>query len=155
MIAVIFYLQHAVNGQNYPSRAITECVFLQSKNYPHHYFGLKGIQGYITEYDNARAYRIVPGLIGKGVSFQSCAHPNKYLRHRNYKIEESKYERAPLFKKDASFIMHENYFFPGYKTFESVNYPHHFIRHFGYALRIDRGSTELFRNDASFQHICN
>ena len=36
-------------------------------------------------------------------------------------------------------------------SFESVNWPGYFIRHTNYWLKIDRGSTNLFENDASFR----
>ena len=38
-------------------------------------------------------------------------------------------------------------------SFESVNWPGYFIRHTNYWLKIERGSTNLFENDASFK-IC-
>ena len=148
--AIIFYLQHAVNGQH--CAAPKMCTFIQSRNYPHHYFGVKATNvAFITGYNNARAYNIVPGLIGRGVSFQSCAHPDKYLRHQGYILKDHKNDKSQLFKKDSSFILRKNHFFPGYYAFESVNFPSYFIRHAGYVLRINKGSSTLFKNDASFR----
>ena len=146
IILLSLYISHAAGLQT------AGCKYFQSRNYPDRYFGLSGTKGVMVHYNSTRAYRLVPGLIGTGVSFQSCADPNKYLRHdAGYIIWEHTNDSTPLFRKDASFRARENFFFPGYTVFESVNYPYHYIRHAGFVLQINEGGTSLFRNDASYK----
>jgi len=44
------------------------------------------------------------GLAGAGVSFESLAQPNHYLRHSSFKLKLNPFENTELFREDASFI---------------------------------------------------
>jgi hypothetical protein len=141
--------------------ALFSAYYIQSKNYPTHYFGPA---------DNGRDYKIVqngatkffmisPGLTGeKGtVSFQPVDAPGHYLRHYGYLLDLEKKDgarNANIFDEDATFRIHENKFFNGFDSYESVNYPNYYIRHQGSRLKINvQDHSELYENDASFKII--
>lgn len=132
---------------------------LTSKNYPKFSWSLKGNDAYIVE-GAQPTFKVVPGLTGESntVSFQSLQDEDKYLRHYSYwlTLEPKSNPRNPhIFNEDATFKPIPDLWFFGHISFESVNYPKHYIRHTGYRLRISnynnlQPSAELEKNDASF-----
>ncbi|VUD64361.1 Extracellular exo-alpha-(1-_5)-L-arabinofuranosidase [Thalassocella blandensis] len=132
----------------------------ESRNFPGHFFSsrddasvrLDGVEGRPTK---EAAYSIVPGLADENcVSFQSARDPNRYLRHSGYWIWEHQNNPSNGFKQDATFCVKASLAGDAqYRSFESFNFPGHFIRHSGGRLRIDaQRDTETFINDASWAY---
>lgn len=132
----------------------------ESFNYPEHFIRHRNYRGELTTIESAldrkdSTFKIVKGLSGKGVSFESLNFPGYYLRHKNFEIWLERKADDELFKQDSSFILH----FPGLVggwggyfciSFESLNYPGHYIRHRNFKLYLEKGEDESFRKDASF-----
>jgi hypothetical protein len=74
------------------------------------------------------------------------------LRHQNYRLKLARGENTQLFKEDSTFCVKQGLFSSGFVSFESFNFPGHYIRHSNFELWIARpdGST-LFRKDATFR----
>ena len=83
-----------------------------------------------------------------GISLESVNYPHHYLRHQNSKLYLHKYEASTLFKKDATFTVHEA--LDGKKggaSFQTVNFPHHYIYHQEF-----RVYKRKFQNTALYKH---
>lgn len=131
---------------------VTADVAFESKNYPGYYWGLNGNEAIIDQ--SMTPWILLYGLCGveNSRSFHTAPSYDYYLRHRNYLLYQERSDGSSLFEEDACFIRRENYFFPGYTAYESVNYPNHFIRHEGYRLKISlNDGSGLFKEDASFK----
>lgn len=133
-------------------------VEMQSYNYPDHYIGLRhGNQVFITRTAAPKRFKLIsPGLCGVTgtISFQSAIDPNKFLRHGDFLLYEDPFSDVDLYKKDASFFLHKDKWFPGHDAFESVNYPGRYIRHQCYRLKLHPyQSVALFKMDASFRAV--
>ena len=86
---------------------------------------------------------------GREASLKSWNFQTRYIRHRNSLgfLDEI---RDRLGKKDASFRI-----VPGLagtcSSFESMNYPGHYLRHENFRIKLARNSDdELFKKDATF-----
>ena len=80
--------------------------------------------------DTPMTFQLVrPGLtnVNNSVSFKSSERPGWYLRHKMGRIILAKSTDGSSFPKDATFIEHPDSFYPGFTSFESFNYPGHFI----------------------------
>jgi len=94
-------------------------------------------------------FLIVDGLAGQGVSFRHAAEPKRYIRHRNEKLYMDVNDNSALFKKDASFQIRYGLGATNGQfgiSFESVNYPGHFI-----SLSGARGMLAKLTNSAAFK----
>jgi hypothetical protein len=80
---------------------------------------------------------------------------NKYLRHQDFILKLHPVDNSELFKNDASFIIRNDKYYPGYISFESTNYPGYFLRHQGYTVKLhkEEPSVELYKKDASFRLV--
>jgi len=84
-------------------------------------------------------------------SFRSWNYPDRYIRHRlSLGYIDPIVASDKLGRKDATFR-----FVPGLagrcRSFESVNYPGHFLRHQNYRLKLAKQTdTQLFKEDATF-----
>jgi len=84
-------------------------------------------------------------------SFRSWNYPDRYIRHRlSLGYIDPIIERDKLGRKDATFRL-----VPGLagrcRSFESVNYPGHFLRHQNYRLKLAKKTDDqLFKEDATF-----
>ena len=56
-------------------------------------------------------------------------------------------------KAAASFYMHDDLYYPGYKSFESVIHLGYFIRHAWNKLKLDNGGYLGFKKDVSFRSV--
>merc|ERR1712072_718053 len=95
------------------------------------------------------SYLVVPGLNGQGVSFKSALYPNRYVRHKNYQLYVDVNDNSALFKKDATFNVRYGLGASNGRfgiSFESVNYPGHFI-----SLNGARGMVVKMSNSAAFK----
>lgn len=97
-------------------------------------------------------FRIVNGLAGRGLSFESLNHPGHYLRHRNFEIWLDKLEGSETesFREDATFRLRPGLADESYVSFEAYNYEGYFMRHRDLELYIEKENTGLFRADATF-----
>ena len=133
-------------------------VCLSSKNYPNYFISLDSGEAKIQT-SGQKYFKLVQALAGDdvqpAVSFQSQDVSNHYLRHRSWFMYADPQSSTKLFKDDASFFVHKSQWFPGYYSFESVNYPGYYIRHQYYRVRIseyDRTvNSSLFQRDATFK----
>ena len=50
-------------------------------------------------------FRQIPGLAGRGISFESVNYPGYYLRHRNSELELEPRQSSKQYKNDATFII--------------------------------------------------
>lgn len=139
------------------SSSVSWFAKLDSKNFPGFYWGVTGINARITKDHQISVQLLMPGLTGQEgtISFHvpSTGGKSKYLRHRNYLFRaEGDTNGAELFRKDSTYHVRMDKWFPGYLSFESVNFPNYFIRHQNFLLRISKfDNTALFKNDASFE----
>jgi hypothetical protein len=96
--------------------ASDKCISIESVNYPGYYLRHENFRIKLIKYspeslnnDSAKlfredaSFRIVPGLMGDGISFESYNYPNYYIRHKNYHLYVQSGEDN-LFKSDSTFI---------------------------------------------------
>lgn len=82
--------------------------------------------------DGPSEYAIEDGLASNCedcISFRSMEKPNQYLRHQSFQIKQHAYNdcKNNLFRKDASFRMLTGLASDTAVSFQSYNYPNHFI----------------------------
>ncbi|ABN53343.1 MAG TPA: alpha-L-arabinofuranosidase [Hungateiclostridium thermocellum] len=131
-------------------------VGLQSYNYPNRYvrhadFDAR-IDENVTPLEDSQ-WRLVPGLANSSegyVSIQSVNYPGYYLRHWDYDFRLDKNDGTTIFAEDATFKLVPGLADPSCVSFQSYNYPDRYIRHYGYLLKLERISTDLDRQDATF-----
>jgi Alpha-L-arabinofuranosidase B (ABFB) domain len=100
-------------------------------------------------------FRGVPGLAGKGWSFESERFPGHFWRHENSRLKLRKFQDNKLFRADATF-----YYKRGLadringRSFESFNFPRHYIRHRNFELMISPfENSDSFKGDATFMRV--
>jgi len=136
----------------------------ESYNFPgyliRHQNGMGRIDSNVTPTEDSQ-WRMVPGLAGQGVSFQSVNFPSNYLRHSingEIRLNEIDYS-SQLFRGDATFNMRPGLADATKVSFESYNYPGNFIRHRNSLLYSEQVPDEIFasgsilrpeHNDATF-----
>jgi hypothetical protein len=131
-------------------------VRLQSLNFPGLFIRHRNFLGELTRINSNldrqdASFRIVPGLANSNlISFESVNYPGYYLRHQGFRIKLARRENNDLFRKDATFKRVPGLANRSMVSFESYNYPGHYIRHRNYHLYLERGNTNLFRQDATF-----
>lgn len=106
------------------------------------------------------SFDLVPGITGGGgdlVTFRSVNFPTHVLRHQGFRFKLA--ENNPplgavpdqLLLRDATFHRRPGLADRGAASFESVNFPRHFLRHRNFELFIDpHEDTDLHRQDATF-----
>ena len=103
------------------------------------------------QYNLDSSWRVVKGLCGFGISFQSKNNPNYFIRINSYQARIEEYDNTALFRMEASFILHKGLANSEKYSFESANFRGYFLRHSSFYLRIDRfDKTDLFKKDATF-----
>lgn len=133
-------------------------IQLDSYNYPGRYIRHKSYLGEVDPINTLDTqdftFRLVPGLADSNfVSFESVNFPGYYLRHSNYRLTLQKGTSDQLFKNDATFKILPGLAYPdgyGFVSFESYNFPGYYIRHSGFHLYLGTGTSDLFKNDATF-----
>ncbi|HWO63852.1 MAG TPA: glycoside hydrolase family 43 protein [Umezawaea sp.] len=128
---------------------------LKSYNYPDRYVrhqdNVARVDTYPFEPYQDQQWRIVPGLAGSGVSFQSVNVPTSYLRHSNFAVVLAADDGSAAFEADATFTAVAGLADSSWTSYRSYNYPDRYLRHSGYVLRIDPVSTTTDRQDATFR----
>jgi len=103
------------------------------------------------------SFKIVRGLDGKGISFESVNYPGHFLRRnrKNWNLDLNSNDQSSLFKKDASFMVRKALDDKaGAVSFESINYPGYYIAHLGFRVFIRKfQNTALYKHDASWSPI--
>jgi hypothetical protein len=135
-----------------------------SVNVPDHYLRHRHALGELTPLTSAldfadATFHLRPALNGTpgAVSFESVNFQGQYLRHQDYRIKLSADDGVTreLFQQDASFTVRSALSgTAGAVSFESVNFPGHYIRHQNFELWLankDAGNTSLFPQDVSFR----
>eukprot|EP00178_Gracilaria_changii_P021267 TRINITY_DN63276_c0_g1_i1.p1 TRINITY_DN63276_c0_g1~~TRINITY_DN63276_c0_g1_i1.p1 ORF type:complete len:423 (+),score=42.23 TRINITY_DN63276_c0_g1_i1:86-1354(+) len=98
-----------------------------------------------------KAFRIVPGLARKGISFESVDKPNHFLRHYGYDLWLHGNNGSDQFSLDATFLRLPGLANTSATSFESFNFKFHFIRHQSSRLKVSRLiPEELFKRDATW-----
>jgi beta-glucanase (GH16 family) len=95
-------------------------------------------------------WKMVPGLAGGGVSFQSQNFPNSYLRHRLGEVWLDRDDGSSLFRADATFNQRAGQANGNATSFESWNFPGRYLRHRNSLLYVENLLSDLDRRDASF-----
>lgn len=99
-------------------------------------------------------FKIIPGLAGSGVTFESVNFPGMYLRHFLFRLTLMLRTPDPVFPGDASFKRVPGLADPKWVSLESVNYPGHYLRHRGSEFWLDVvGTDDQYRKDATFKII--
>ena len=139
------------------AQTIIEDVSYESLNFPNRYIRHKGMLGYVEPLTNTLSkkdatFKIVGGLAGKCVSFESVNHRRHFLRHENFRLKLSmRNNNDQRFLEDATFCMRSGLADQGGVSFESYNHPKHYIRHMNFELWLHRfEDTSQFRKDATF-----
>jgi Alpha-L-arabinofuranosidase B (ABFB) domain len=100
----------------------------------------------------AEAHAQVPAK--KCVSLESKSIPGQHVRHLLF-LGRVDPVVGDLGQKDASFVQKPGLARPttaGYVSFESVNYPGFFLRHFAFGIVLAKNDgTQQFKNDATFK----
>ena len=83
------------------------------------------------------------------------SEPNRFLRHRSYEFWLDTNEDDELFIQDSSMTVRGGLDgTPGSISFESVNFPGHFLRHENYTCQLgELDGSETANKDASFVQI--
>ncbi|KQT59699.1 hypothetical protein ASG52_20140 [Methylobacterium sp. Leaf456] len=141
---------------------IGTAVSLQASNYTKFYLtnvnGTARLVAPANDGDRQQStFRMVTGLAGTGVSFQSSTATNQYLRHQNFQILQQANDGGDVFKRGASF--NQRAALAGTcgcntgtcSSYESVDWPGYYVRHRNYGFYIDKAdNSDLFKQDASF-----
>lgn len=134
---------------------------LRSQNYPDGYLAPRAsgstLSPMSTTYTQGGKFRVVKGLAGSGISFQSVKYPNQYLRHQNYTLKLQTRQKTALFNADATFIAERpRGQRPDLVRLKSKNYPDRYVRHYEGKFEV---SSKTFRpgtpydKDRSFSFV--
>jgi len=171
------------NHQEYKVRGIQrpDAVVVISDNYPGHYWNVRTDDeggGKIDELWKdpvmASPFKIVPGLAAEDgfnispaclvglapgcvVSFMDEERGGYYLRHTDSTIVFNKNDKTPQFAEDATWIIREALDNdPAARSYESVNHPNNYVRHYAYQLRLHSSLDTpkmTFKQDCSFETL--
>ena len=104
------------------------------------------------EQSPSTSWKIVPGLYGQGLSFESTDKPNSFLRQRDNVLFLDPYQNDDSYKKDACFKPIPGLAACDQITFKSVIYPDRCLRHKGGVIQLHQNDgSELFKKDATFK----
>ncbi|BAQ47088.1 MULTISPECIES: AbfB domain-containing protein [Methylobacterium] len=137
-------------------------VSLQASNYTTSYLANVGGTARLvvpaSAADRQQAtFRLMPGLAGQGVSFQSSTASGQYLRHQNFQIYQQANDGGDVFKRGATFTPRAGLAGNcGCNTgpctsYESIDWPGYYLRHQNFSFYIAQSDGgDLFKQDASF-----
>ena len=143
-----------------------ETVSFKSVNYPDRWIRHYNYEGRIDPIDpndtvglKDATFILRPALSGTpgAVSFESVNYPGFFLRHEDFrlKLQATNTDHHPQsFREDASFLPRAGLAGGATVSYESVNFPNHFIRHSDYKLWVNKSRGEqTFPQDASFRKL--
>jgi hypothetical protein len=132
-----------------------------SLSFPNHSISVDTFDAFIFQHPGNRTsyWRVIDGLAGRGVSFESIAKPNKYLRCQNSRLKLLPLDGTRLCKEEATFIVRKALADPeAHKdcvSFESVSFTGCFVYQKNFELWIGPEIDESpdFKQGASFKPI--
>lgn len=127
---------------------------LQSVNYPTHFVAPAATGSRLASASAAVAaggkLRVVKGLAGSGVSFESVKYPGRFLRHQNYVWKLQPKQNSALFRADATFrAEHGRNGRPDLTSLKSYNFGDRYVRHYRGRVEV---SSSTFRRGTPFVH---
>jgi len=134
---------------------------LQSHNFPDRYMVFSGSGRQIridqTPPVTASALTWVPSSIRGAIQLVPNAEKNLAFRHRGFELHADSYNKSDsLMTSDSSFYVRPGNADPKKVSFESVNFPGHFLRHSGFQIYLARkDGSDIFNKDSTFQPIKN
>ncbi len=98
-------------------------------------------------------FRLAPGLANTSgyVSIESVNFPGYYLRHSGFDFVLAPNDGTAAFAADATFRQVTGLSNAAWSSFQSYSHPERYIRHYGYALKLDPITTAQGRDDATFR----
>ena len=137
---------------------IGNVLMFDSYRYPQYFISRRSSNVYLLKRNKKNhcldsSWKIVKGLCGHGISFQSKKHPNRYLKHAGRSVYVETYYNTESFKREACFLFRRGLASQYDVSFESVgNYRGYYLRQQNYMLSIGRDSGDYqFRKDATFR----
>ena len=118
-------------------------------NYMRHAYGVGKIDKYVTGIDDAY-WKMVPGLSGQGVSFQSKNYPSNYLRQKDGAMVLNGNDGSAEFAQDASFVPVAGLANGKHVSFRWVGDANRYIRHRDGKLYCETVSAGTGYNDATW-----
>ncbi|CAH1786990.1 unnamed protein product, partial [Owenia fusiformis] len=132
-------------------------VYLSPKSHPNQRLGIDYQQRVFFSSTNFHPfYLVTPGLTSENntVSLESGEYGGSYIRHYNYRLNIEHYDesRNPhIFVNDATFTLRTDQWFPGYYTFESVNFRNYYLKKQNpYPVIGQFDGSAKFKSEASF-----
>ena len=146
--------------------AVGDCINLEAVNYPgwfiRHLQGLGEIAQLSSNQDFLDATFIMrhalDGTSG-AVTLESTNYPGYFFRHQFGRVKLDQDDGSDLMHADASFLVQGGLAGTSAPdgtlavSFESINYPDYYIRHYNAHLWVERNDgTPIFQEDASFSY---
>lgn len=95
-------------------------------------------------------WKLIPGLAGAGVSFQSENLPGQFLRHRNGELVLEANDDSAAFKNAATFYKRPGLTDEWAKSFEAYNLPGQYIRQKDGLLYVKKAGTDAAKKASTF-----
>jgi hypothetical protein len=147
----------------------TRCL-LESRNYPNLFLRPNATASTLSPAADAIAaggdLRVVSGLAGQGISFESVKYPGRYLRHQNYTLKLHTNDGTDVFRRDATFKprLRGDFNIPSplspradNVSLESYNMANGYIRHYSGLFEVNTSSfhpnVTTFNKDATFRCV--
>jgi lysophospholipase L1-like esterase len=136
---------YSLAAQNYPDRFIR------------HSDSQVRLTSLSTEQDKQDAtFKLVPGLTGSGISFESVNYPDHFLRHRRFDVWLDPFNSNTLwqsFSHHATFKEIQGLGDHNLVSFESLAYPNSFLRQFNFRIFLGQGDSQSFQDSATFRLV--
>ncbi|XP_047122677.1 uncharacterized protein LOC101235846 isoform X2 [Hydra vulgaris] len=136
---------------------IGKCYSFQSKNFPNYYIGVGHDDVVTIRLHSMDGFCIVKPLNGQSdaVSLQLVKDSSQYLRLQDNVLKLHSIDIFSSFKNDASFILRDNYYYPGYVSFESAYSHKYYLGHQSDTIKLLREEpfVELYKKDTSFKLV--
>nr|WP_321412151.1 family 43 glycosylhydrolase [uncultured Carboxylicivirga sp.] len=110
------------------------------------------MDSYLPDADDSY-WKMVPGLAGTGVSFQSKNFPIQYLRYQNGELWLAQDDNSVDFEAEATFNKQPGLANSKMVSFQSFQYTDKYIRHRNNLLYVETISSDLDKADATFQQL--
>ena len=117
-----------------------------------HQNGRAKMDSYLLDAEDSY-WKMVEGLAGEGVSFQSMNYPDQYLRYQAGELWLSADDESENFNGEVTFIEKPGLANSKLLSFQYYLYPDRYIRHRNNLLYVETISSDLDRMDATFQQI--
>ncbi|XP_065674475.1 uncharacterized protein LOC101235846 isoform X4 [Hydra vulgaris] len=137
---------------------IGKCYSFQSKNFPNYYIGVGHDDVVTIRLHSMDGFCIVKPLNGQSdaVSLQLVKDSSQYLRLQDNVLKQHSIDIfSASFKNEASFLLRDNYYYPGYASFESTYSHKLYLGHQSDTIKLLREEpfAELYKKDTSFKLV--